>query len=80
MISITIKYGTGNTLTRSFATPITVGELRKDKSIQAALGFGENTVGWMNSVEQPDSINLADGDVVSIHDKACSKAGRNAGI
>lgn len=74
MVSVTIKYGTGNSLTRNFDIPVTVGEILGDDSIAAALGFGDNVEGFINSVPQPDEVTLRDGDVLSVHDKACAKA------
>ena len=73
-ITITVKYGTGNSLTRSFTTPITIGAILGDAAIQAALGFGSNVEGYLLGVPQPNSITLRGGDTLSINDKACGKA------
>ena len=69
-ITITVKYGTNNSLTRSFTTPITIGVILGDAAIQAALGFGSNVEGYLLGVPQPNSITLRDGDMLSINDSS----------
>lgn len=72
-ITITIKYGTGNTLTRNFTTPITIRQILQDRTIKGALGYGDNVEGRLGGVPQPDTNNLVNGDVLEVFDKACSK-------
>lgn len=72
-ISITIRYGSGNTLTRTFGTPITVNQVLADRTIKGALGYGDNVEGRLNGIPQPGTNNLVNGDVLEVFDKACSK-------
>jgi hypothetical protein len=74
MVNITIKYGTGNTLTKSFTTPVTISQVLQDPSVKGALGYGSNVEGHLLGVPQDGGITLRSGDVLSVHDKASTKA------
>jgi hypothetical protein len=71
---ITIRYGTGNELTREFGGTPTLGSILADVSVRAALGFGANVEGRIDNVPQGTGTVLHDRDVITVHDRACAKA------
>jgi hypothetical protein len=74
MISITIKYGVGDEITKAFEDGITVGQVMANQSVKIALGYGDNVRGLIDGVEQPSSMELSDGDVLNIETRANQKA------
>lgn len=73
-INVTIKYGTGNQIVKQFDHPVTINSVLADSSIRGVLGYGSSVEGYIAGVPQPGDITLRDGDVLSVHDKACTKA------
>lgn len=74
MISVTIRFGSTNELTREFAAGTTVGSVLSDRNLQASLGFGGNVQAVVDGQVQQSNSPLTDGDVVTIETKANSKA------
>jgi len=73
MNRITINYGT-ESHTHTFAGSITVGEVLRNSTIKAVLGFGDNVRSLVSGVEQGSDAMLRDGMVVVVETKANSKA------
>lgn len=73
-MSITVKYGSGNSLTKTFPVGTTVDGVLKNDAIKGALGFGNNVEGHVDGVPQTGSTSLRDGITLAVYDKACQKA------
>lgn len=73
-MTVTIRFGPANELTREFARNTTVSTLLGDRGIQSALGFGSNVQAVIDGEVQNPASPLADGDVVLIETKANAKA------
>lgn len=72
MKNITIQYGSGNQISKNIDGELTVGQAITQ--FRNVLGYGQNVEGHLDGIPQGNDISLEDGDVLSIHDKACSKA------
>ncbi len=75
-INVTLRYGVSNELTRAVDAGTTVGQVLRNTSFQAALGFGSNTQAVIDGVVQRDTAPLSDGDVITIETKANAKASK----
>jgi hypothetical protein len=73
-VNVAINFGLSNSLSRTFPTGKSLGQVLGDPNIQAALGFGKNVVGKVDGVTQSASYILTDGDEVDIEIKANQKA------
>ena len=71
---ITIRHGTGNDLTKEFPNGSTLGSVLADPQVKADLGYGDNVAGFIGGVPQDESIVLADGATISVHDRSCEKS------
>jgi hypothetical protein len=71
---VTVKFGTGNELTKEFPEGTSLGCILGNPHVKAALGYGDNVAGHIGSVPQADSLVPPDGAVVSVHQKSCAKA------
>lgn len=71
---VTIKYGSGNQITKNVSAGTSLGSILGDANIRAALGFGANVEGQIGGVTQANTLSLQEGMVVVVTDKACSKA------
>lgn len=74
MASVTIRYGSGNTLTKDFPEGTSVGCVLTNTAVKAALGYGNNVQGNVSGVPVPDSNTIYSGMTISVTDKACNKA------
>jgi len=74
MISVTISFGPGNSLTREFNDGYTVGCLKNDANIRAALGYGNNVRFLVGGAPQGDHVTLHDGDEVTVETNVGQKA------
>lgn len=79
-MQVRIKYGTGNELSKDFPAGTTIGCVLSNQFVRGALGYGSNVQGFVNSVPQSDSTYIAEGMTISVHDKACNKAGRTVTV
>jgi hypothetical protein len=79
-MQVKIKYGTGNELSKDFPAGTTIGCVLGNQFVRGALGYGQNVQGFVNSVPQNDSTYIAEGMTISVHDKACTKAGRTVTV
>lgn len=74
MISVTVRFGASNELTREVADNTTVGDILRNSTFQAALGFGANVQAVVDGAVQPDRTTLSNGDIITVETKANSKA------
>lgn len=72
-MSITIRYGSGNSLTKDFPAGTTLGCILGNQHVKAALGYGNNVAGHIGGVPQSGSLVPPDGATVSVNDVACEK-------
>ena len=71
-VTVTVRYG----LERSITTVVPAGstiEFVLDK-VRAALGFGSNVKALIDGASQPLTVNVAEGDTISVETAANSKA------
>ena len=71
-VTITIKYA-GDTLSKSFDTPVTVGQILANKGVKGALGF-DQVDAFINGVKVESSTFLNNGDALRLENRACTKA------
>ena len=72
-MSITIKFGPGNAVTKELPRGTTIGQVLSDPNIKAVLGFGDNVEGRIGNVGQEAGTTLEDGDVVAVTVRANTK-------
>ena len=72
-MKLTIRYG-ADEVTKNFDSPQTVGDIKDDDNIRAALGFGDNVNALVGGVAQNDATTLPEGAVVTIETAANTKA------
>lgn len=73
-IGVTLNFGLSNSLSRTFTTGTTIGQVLGDANLQLALGFGKNVVAKIDGVIQDLNARLNDGDEIDIEVKANTKA------
>lgn len=73
-ITVTVRFGVSNELSKAVSENTTVGQLVNDRNIQATLGFGANVQAVIDGTVQPDNAPLSDGDVITVETKANTKA------
>lgn len=71
---VTIKYGTGNELSKEFPEGTTLGCVLGNQHVRGSLGYGASVQGHIGGVPQSDSIVPPDGVTISVQDKSCTKA------
>lgn len=74
MITVTVRYGLSNELTREFKDGTTVGMVLGDPNIMAALGMGANVVGKIDGATKAPNDLLEDGDEMDVEVRANTKA------
>jgi hypothetical protein len=74
MITVTVRYGLSNELTREFKEGTTVGSVLGDPNIMAALGMGSNVVGKIDGSTMEMNHRLEDGDEMDVEVRANTKA------
>lgn len=74
MITINIRFGATNELTKELPEGTTVAALLANQSVKVGLGFGDNVQAVVNGSILSGSTVLDDGDAVTIESKANSKA------
>lgn len=72
-IVVTIEYGPANSMTKTYPAGTTVGQIRTDRSLRAALGFGDNSKVLIDRHEQPDNAPVEHGDRLVIETVANTK-------
>lgn len=73
MQQVTIRYGI-DSITKQFTVPVTIGSLKNDASVRAALGFGDNVKALINGVEMGDDVVVPNGATVVFETRANTKA------
>lgn len=70
---VTVKYGLDN-IQKTYDVPVTIGQLRADRSVKAGLGYGDNVRFLLNGVELGDDAVVPNGATVVVETKANTKA------
>lgn len=73
-IRITVEFGYANSITKEVPAGTTIGQIKADRNLMAALGYGTNVAALVDGVEQGDSIVLEQDDTVTLEVKANKKA------
>lgn len=73
-ITVTLRYGLTNTVTRSFAEDTTVSDILADRSILAALSAPESVSAVANGVTLDGSNMLHGLGTITLEQQASSKA------
>ena len=73
MTTINVKYGTEN-YNHTANGNVTVGDILRNNTVKAVLGFGDNVKGLVNGVEMSVETQLTDGTELVVETKANSKA------
>lgn len=73
-ITVTLRYGLTNTVTRSFPEDTTVSDVLSDRSILAALSAPEAVSAVANGVTLDGSNNLHGLGTITLEQQASSKA------
>lgn len=73
-MTVTIRFGASNELSKAVPAGTTVGTILRDANVKAVLGFGDNVQAVVDGVVQRDTAPLDDGDVVTVETRANSKA------
>lgn len=73
-IEVTIRFGVGNGVVRSFAAGTTIGQAVNDVAVKAALGHPANVRALIGRVPQDNNSRLQNGDVVDLETVGTSKA------
>lgn len=73
-MKVTVRFGVGNQLTRTFPQGSTINSVLTDRNVQAVLGFSTNVEGYVHGVPQPGTTLLVDGMTIDVNNKACEKA------
>lgn len=73
-ITVTLRYGLTNTVTRSFPEDTTVSDILSDRSILAALSAPEAVSAVANGVTLDGSNNLHGLGTITLEQQASSKA------
>ena len=74
MKNITISFGIANTKSFTVADSTTVGQLKADSTIRAALGAGANIAVEKDGVLLRDEAPVADGDRLTFSSNSNTKA------
>lgn len=70
---VSIRFGS-DTVTRVVAYSTTVGQLRRDESIRASLGFGDNVRFLLNGVALDDNASAPNGCTLVVETRCNEKA------
>jgi len=70
-MSISIRFGVGNNITREVSQYPTVTSILRDANLQSFMGFGSNVEGRVNGASGAEL--LSDGDTVDIVSKMNTK-------
>ena len=71
-MQITINFGI-ESIAKSYTIPPTFGEVLRDQSIRAVLGYGDNVRPLVFGVEQPLTNVVADGTTVTVETRPNQK-------
>lgn len=74
MKTITVSFGPRNSRTKGVNDGYTIGCLRRDREMQASLGYGDNVKYLVDGVAQDDDVELDDGDSVVVETNVGTKA------
>lgn len=75
-VTVEIIYGSGRATTEEFPEGTTLAEVLANPEIKGKLGLGASVEGHIGGVPQKPETVIADGDVVKVYDRQCSKAVR----
>lgn len=70
---VTIRYGV-ESIDRNLIAPVTIGHLRQDANIKAALGYGDSVKFLINGVEMGNDVIVPNGSTVVVETTCNSKA------
>jgi len=73
MQKVTIRYGV-DSINKTFEIPVTIGQLRNNQEIRAALGYGDNVKLLINGVEMPDNAVVPNDGTVVVETRCNAKA------
>ena len=73
MMTVTIRYGVGNELKKTFPPGTTIGQIISNANVRAVLQYGANVAGHVQGEQMPDATPARDGMTITVNDKACEK-------
>lgn len=73
MQKVTVRYGV-DSINKTFEIPVTIGQLRRNAEIRAALGYGDNIKLLINGVEMPDDAVVPNDGTVVVETRSNAKA------
>lgn len=73
-VSVTLRHGPGNSITRELPEGTTVKEVLTNSSYQQVLGFGRNSVCRIDGAQVTDDVVVRHGMVIDIETQANTKA------
>ena len=73
-ITITIKYGFGNSIIKEVPVGTTVGDIIGDGGFQSALGYGNDVVARVTNQTVENGTVLNNGALLSLEKRANAKA------
>lgn len=73
-MQVTINFGVGNSITKSYPVGTTVSQVLGDSNLKAVLGYGENVTAVIDGVRQPGTAELSDGDAIQVETSVGCKA------
>jgi len=73
MQKVTIRYGV-DSINKTFEIPVTIGGIRRNTEIRAALGYGDNIKLLINGIEMPDDAVVPNDGTVVVETRSNSKA------
>lgn len=74
---VTVRFGV-DSVTRTFDHAVSVGDVRRDTGIKAALGYGDSVRCLMNGIALTDDALLPSGASLTIETAANTKAVRKS--
>ncbi len=73
MFRIIVRYGM-NQSEKTSSEALTIGQLRRDPTLRAELGYGDSVKFKLNGIEMPDEAGMPNGATVEVVTAANSKA------
>lgn len=73
-VNVTVTFGATSRLTKSVPANTTIASLLTDRTLRAALGFGDNAIAKINGAAVRNDVYVRDGLVIDIETKAQEKA------
>ena len=73
-IEVTVRFGVGNSRTYTTALGTTVGQVKSNTENKNALGYPATVRALIHRVEQNDSVQVCNRDVIDLETVGTSKA------